>query len=146
MALLTSDELSYAGFFKPADYPTTLMLIEPTHIDREVPYEFQGQTNTRDEVTADLTIFATKESLTVRMPTQIVKGIKVTQRGLARTLSRGIGQQIAATGVRKGTSKNGAPVWEFIIPDSGSEEMRLFAAYLEHRETAIAASVAEAPF
>lgn len=146
MALLKAEDLAYAGFFKPADHEYDLMLIEPKQIERDLPYEYQGQTNTRDEVTADLSLFATKDSLASRTPSQVIKGIKFTQRGLARTLSRGIGQQIAATGVRQVRGRNGVQVWEFVIPEAHSEEMRLFAQYLEHRETSIAAVAAEAPF
>lgn len=90
----------YAGasFFKPKEHMTALaLLIEPKTIDRGVPSTYNNQTRVRDEVIADVSVFANQNDLNNKKPSQILKSTKITHGMLTSTVEKILGGAMVAT-------------------------------------------------
>ncbi|MEU7905903.1 hypothetical protein [Actinoplanes sp. NPDC049118] len=113
------------------------LLIEPTKIDKGVPNTYQGETTLRDEVTADVTIFATAESLDRGTPSEVIKGAKVVHGMLTSTLERLIGTPMVAV-VRRVPTRRGSG---FAFRDVEPSIEAAVAAFYEQREAAVTAAL-----
>ncbi|MEV4642790.1 hypothetical protein AB0J80_36160 [Actinoplanes sp. NPDC049548] len=148
MGLNIVNPSSYAGgaFFKPADHMTDLaILVEPKRIDREQPNTYQGKTTYRDEVTADITVFRTSESLEKGEPSEVIKGARIAYGMLTSTLDKilkqGAGGAIVSV-IRKVPTRNGAG---YVFRDVEGSVLAQVAACADKREAALAEAVASAP-
>ena len=101
-------EFTGGSYFAPLDHLTALgLLVEPKRIDKNVPNDYRGEARTRDEVTADVTVFATSEALEKGEPTVTLKGVLVTHTMLASTLGKIIGGALVGV-IRKVPTKAGS--------------------------------------
>lgn len=141
-----ASDLGGGAFFKPADHMTDLaLLIEPKRIDKDVDSTYQGTTRVRDEVTADITVFKTQESLDKGEPTEVLKAVKVVHGMLTSSLEKVLadGPNGAMLGiVRKIPTKAGSG-YAFRDPEADAEG-KVFTFYTK-RESEAAEAVAEAP-
>lgn len=135
----------YAGgsFFKPGDAMSDIaLLIEPHKIDKNVSSTYQGTTRLRDEVTCDITVFATTESVGLKQPTAIHKGIKVVHGMLTSTLERNMGKPFLGV-VRKIPTKGGSGYVFRDVEDNA--HVGLVSEYYVEREAEVKANLADAP-
>lgn len=133
----------YGGgtFFKPAEHMHDLaILIEPKRIDRGIPNTYQGRVTMRDEVTADVAIFPTSESLERGTPT-VIKNARFVHGMLTSTLEKILGGALVGV-VRKVPTQAGSG-YAFRDVDPAIESM--VGAYYTNRETAVAAAMADVP-
>lgn len=146
--------MSFAGFAKPSDFvggsvfksadhmKDVLVAFEPKSIAKDVTTEYQGQRRVRDEVTADITTFATAEALTNGEPTTIQKGIRVVHGMITSSLERNMGGAMVAV-VRKVPTQKGSG---YALRDvENPEHVTQALAYFEKREAEKAAALADAP-
>ncbi|MEU4155675.1 hypothetical protein [Actinoplanes sp. NPDC026670] len=139
---------SFAGgsVFKPKDHISDVaFLIEPKSIARQQPNTYQGKTTYRDEVTADITVFRTLESLEKGVPDEVIKATRVVHGMLSDTLEKVLAagpDNAVAVRLDKVPTQSGAG---FVWRDLDAEKAGLVGAYAEKREEAIKAAVAEAP-
>lgn len=129
----------YAGssFFKPADHMNDLaLLIEPKTIARNVESTYQGTTRLRDEVVADISVFANQAALESGTPSAIVKSTKVVHGMLTSTLEKILGGAMVAT-VTKVPTKGGSG---YVFRDVKSETEAQVATYFGSRSEAAAAA------
>lgn len=137
-----ASDLGGGAFFKPADHMTDLaLLIEPKRIDRNVESTYQGTSRLRDEVTADITVFKTQESLDKGEPTEVLKSVKVVHGMLTGSLEKVIDGAMLGI-IRKIPTKGGSG-YAFRDPEADAEAK--VANYYTQREAAAAEAVAEAP-
>lgn len=135
-------EVARGEFFKPANHMNDLaLLIEAKRIDRNVPNEYKGVIKPRDEVTADITIFGTSESLERGKPTKVLKDAVVTHAGLTSRLEQAIGAAFLGL-VRKQQMLNGSG---YVFEDCNATVEGQVAEYYTKREAAITAALADAP-
>jgi hypothetical protein len=126
--------ISGGTFFKPLDHMNDLaLLIEPTSIVKGVENTYQGRTTLRDEVTADVTVFANSEALEKGEPTEVIKGARVVHGMLTSTLERVMGGAMVAV-VRKIPTQNGSG---YAFRDVEWEVEAAVGAYFEQREVAV---------
>lgn len=131
------------AFFKPAEHMNDLaLLIEPKKIDRDVRSEYQGNERIRDEVTADVTVFGTQESIDTKTPTATMNGVRVTHGMLTGTLERILGGATVAV-VRKVPTKRGSG-YAFRDVENQANIAKIGEFYTE-REANIAEAAASAP-
>lgn len=130
-------EFGGGSFFKPADHMEDLaILLEPKNVARNVPSTYQGTTRERDEVTTDITIFGTSESLEKGEPTTISKNSKVVHGMLTSTLERIVGGAMVGV-VRKIPTKGGSGyVFRDVSPEVEAQVERYFAARDQERAQA----------
>lgn len=129
----------YAGnsYFKPADHMNDLaILIEPKTIERGVPSTYNNQTRIRDEVIADVAVFANQAALESGEPTSIIKSTKFVHGMLTSTLEKILGGAMVAT-ITKVNTQNGSG-YVFRDVDSATEER--VGKYYTARSEAIAAA------
>lgn len=155
MSLKRSSELGGGStFFKPEVFKDAVaILVEPTLVRRDVPNEYKGQTKSRDEVTADLTVFHTDADLASGSAVEH-KDMVFTHPGITNRLSHHIGESIVGSVGKKQFPKSAAPAW-VIDPDDKAEttegkavtdeQYALVEAYYEARESAVASAAASAP-
>ncbi len=131
-------EFAGGTFFKPAEHMTDIaLLIEPKKIDRGVPNTYNGKTTMRDEVTADITVFATSEALDTGTPTEVMKSAKVVHTMLTSTLERLIDNAMVAV-VRRVPTRSGSG---FAFRDVEPAIESAVSAFYEQREAAVAAAL-----
>lgn len=129
----------YAGnsFFKPAEHMTDLaVLLEPKTIEKNVPSTYQGTTRVRDEVIADITVFANQSALDNGTPTKIMKSCKVVHGMLTSTLEKILGGAMVAT-VTKTQTQNGSG---YVFRDVDDATEGKVGAYYTARSEAVAAA------
>lgn len=81
----------YAGasFFKPAEYLTALaLLVEPKSIQKDVPSTYNNQTRNRDELIADISVFANQADLDSNTPSTVMKSTKIVHGMLTSTAEK----------------------------------------------------------
>lgn len=118
------------------------ILVEPKRVDRDVSYTtFDKKPGTRDECTADITIFGNSGSLEKGEPTEVIKSAKVVHGMLVDTLGKIIDQATVATLAKVATKNGSGYVWR----DASAENAAYVEAYFEKRDAAIAAAIADAP-
>jgi hypothetical protein len=134
MGFAKPSDVSGGTFFKPLDHMNDLaLLMEPTHIVKGVANTYNGKTTLRDEVTADITVFATSEALEKGQPTAVIKGARVVHTMLTSTLERVMGGAMVAV-VRKVPTQAGAG-YAFRDVDWSTEAV--VGDYFERREGAV---------
>lgn len=127
-------ELSGGSFFKPAEYQTALaLLVEPKELHKDVPNEFKGKVQPRDEVVADITVFNNSESLEKGEPSEIIKSTRVTHSMLTGTLSKMIGDPLIGI-IRMIDTKAGSG---YAFRDAEGDAPDLVEAYYDKREAAV---------
>ncbi|MEU7570349.1 hypothetical protein [Micromonospora sp. NPDC049240] len=134
---------SAGEFFKPAEHMNDLaLLIEPKSIRKNVPHTYQGVSSVRDELTADITVFRTEESLDKAQPSRVIKGATIAHKYLVADLEAAIGQVFLGV-VTKKPFKNGGSgfVWKSVDPSTEAKA----ANYFTNREAAISAALDDAP-
>ena len=137
--LTKPSEFTGGAFFKPAEHMTDLaLLVEPKRIDRGVQNTYQGRTTFRDEVTADITIFGTSESLDVGVPTSDLREVRIVHGMLTSTLERIIGGAMVGV-IRKIPTKAGSG---YAFRDVEPPVEAAVAGYYDWREQAVATSLA----
>jgi hypothetical protein len=132
---------AYAGgaFFKPADHINDIaLLVEPKRIDRGVSNIYNGETRTRDEVYADITIFATSEAVETGRPSTVLENARIVHGMLTDLLAQIMGSAMVAI-VRKIPTRKGAG-YAFRDVDPAIEAA--VTAYLQTRENAVADAMA----
>lgn len=131
------------AFFKPGDHMSDLaLLFEPKKIDKDVRSSYQGAERIRDEVTADVTVFGTQESIDNQTPTAIMQGVRVTHGMVTGTLERNIGSAMVAVVRRVPTAKGSG----FALRDvENPANIEKIGGYYTAREAAIAEAAASAP-
>ena len=123
-------DLTGGTIFKAANHMNDqALMIEPKHINRGVPNTYNGKTTLRDEVTADITVFATSEALDKAEPTTVIKNAKVVHTMLTSTLEAFMGG-VAVAVVRTVATKSGQG-YAFRPVEAGVEAA--VAAYYERR-------------
>lgn len=139
-----ASELGGGAFFKPGDHMTDLaILIEPKSISKNVQNEYQGRVTTRDEVTADVTVFRTEEALNAGKPDEIVKSARFVHGMLTSSLEKLIEDKGAIVAiVRKVPTKAGSG-YAFRDPEARAEKAA--QDYYFAREEAVKANLADAP-
>lgn len=127
-------EVAGGTIFKPLDHLNDLaLLVEPTSITRGVSNTYNGKTTLRDEVTADITAFATSAALEAGEPSAVLKGVRVVHAMLTSTLERVMGGAMVAV-VRKVPTQAGAG---YAFRDVDWEVEAVVGAYFEKREQAV---------
>jgi hypothetical protein len=87
-----SDFVGGGGFFNVKEHMGDLaLLIEPKSIRKNVPNEYNGQTSVRDELKADVSVFANQADLDAKKPSQVLKGVTFVHVLLTRDLEPLIG-------------------------------------------------------
>ena len=131
-------EFAGGTYFKVADHMNDLaLLVEPKRIDKGVSNTYNGVTKLRDEVTADVTIFATSEALEKGQPTEVAKDVKFVHNMLTSTLERLIGGAMVGV-IRKIPTKSGAG---YVFRDVAPEVEAQVGNYYVQREAAIKAAL-----
>lgn len=121
-------------YFKPIDHMNDLaLLIEPTAIVKGIENTYNGKTTLRDEVTADVTVFATSESLDNGEPSTVIKGARVVHAMLTSSLERVMGGAMVAV-IRKVPTKSGSG---YAFRDVDWSVEAVVGAYFERRENAV---------
>lgn len=137
-----ASDLGGGSYFKPADHMTDLaLLVEPKRIDKDVPSTYNGQTRKRDEVTADITVFKTQESLDRGEPSEVLKSVKVVHGMLTSSLEKVMGGAMLGI-VRKIPTQAGAG---YAFRDVEADAEAKVGTFYAKREQAAAEAVAEAP-
>ncbi|WP_432482553.1 hypothetical protein [Kineococcus esterisolvens] len=137
-----ASDFTGGAFFKPADHMNDLaLLIEPKRIEKGVPNTYQGQTRIRDEVYADIAVFATSESLDKGEPTETLKNAKVVHGMLTSTLEQAMGQAMVSI-VRKIPTKGGSG---YVFRDTDASTEAKVADYYTKREAAIGEAMESVP-
>ena len=132
-------DVAGGSIFKPSNHMNDLaLLVEPTTITRGVSNTYNGKTTLRDEVTADVTVFANSEALEHGEPTAVLKGARVVHAMLTSTLERLIGGAMVAV-IRKIPTQAGAG---YAFRDVDWQTEAVVGAYFEKRETAVDQAVA----
>lgn len=136
-------EFTGGSYFKPAEHMNDLALIvEPKRIDKNVENNYQGAISYRDEVTADVTVFTTTDSLEKGEPSQVMKDVKIVHGMLTSNLERNMGGVTLAV-IRKVPTKRGSGYGFRDVEDSNVEAQA--AAYFTSREEKVEAALAEVP-
>ena len=134
MGFAKPSDVSGGTFFKPLDHMNDLALfIEPKRIDKGIENTYNSKTTLRDEVTADITVFANSEALAKGEPTEVIKGARVVHGMLTSTLERVMGGAMVCV-VRKIPTKSGAG---YVFRDVEWEVEAAVGAYWEQRESAV---------
>jgi len=148
MALKRSSDIQGgSSYFKPAEHDKAVaLLIEPLSVQRDVqytPYQAKpGVTDNRDEVTADVTVFASAADLAAGKGVE-VKGMTFTHKAITSRLSRVVGDQVVGVMGKKQFENSAAPAW--VIDEVDDATFEKVAAYYEAREAAVAAALADVP-
>ncbi|WP_263729936.1 hypothetical protein [Cellulomonas sp. SG140] len=140
MALKFGDIASGGSYFKGDDFASAVaLLIEPKHIDPQVPTKF----GPKDTLTADITAFGTVAEIDADGGT-LTTGIKIQQIDLVKKLAHLVGSATVVTVVKLPPSSqlpNGAWVWRAVDADVRGKVI----AFAERREAAAAAAIEEMP-
>lgn len=133
MAITKASALSGSSFFKPAAHKDAkALLIEPKSIERGVPNTYQGVTNLRDEVTADITVFdAVGRS-------DELKDVKVTHAGIVNKVSRALGGAVVGIVGMTKPANGGAAYWDLLDVDESIEAV--VEKFYDEREAAVKAA------
>lgn len=148
MALKRSSDIQGgSSFFKPKDFEGAVaLLIEPLSVQRDVtftPYQAKpGVTDQRDEVTADVTVFASAADLKAGKGVE-QKGMTVTHKAITSRLSRVVGDQVVGVMGKKQFEGSAAPAW--VIDEVDDSTFEAVASYYEKREEAVKAALADVP-
>lgn len=125
-----SDFVGGGGFFSVKEHLGDLaLLIEPKSIRKDVPNEYQGKTSLRDELKADVSVFANQADIEAKKPSQVLKGVTITGVLVVRDLEPLIGN---GTIVTLDTTSKGAYCMR---PPQPADEAAA-EAYYEGREAA----------
>lgn len=127
-----------SGYFKPLEHMTDLaLLIEPKSIARGVQSTYNNQVRVRDEVVADVSVFANQADLNSQKPSNVLKSVKVTHGMLTSTLEHFMGGAIVVT-VTKTTTQNGSG---YVFRDVQDDALLgTVKAYFDARSEAAAAA------
>ena len=137
--LAKPSEFTGGSFFKPGEHMNDLaLLVEPKRIDRGVPNTYQGRSTLRDEVTADVTVFGTSESLEHGRPSAELKDVRVVHGMLTSTLERILGGAMVGV-VRKIPTKSGSG---YAFRDVEPDVEAAVAGYFERREQHVTEALA----
>ena len=129
-------EFTGGAYFKPLDHMNDVaLLVEPKRIDKNVENTYGGQTRTRDEVTATVSVFATSEALEEGRPSAVMGDVRVVHGMLTSTLERLIGGAMVGV-IRRVQTKSGSG-YVFRDVEPGIEAQ--VAAYFDNRSAAVAA-------
>lgn len=131
---------AYTGgeFFKPADHMNDIaLLVEPKRIDRGVENTYNDKTTLRDEVYADITVFATSEAVETRRPTTVLENARVVHGMLTDLLAQILGSAMVAIVRKIPTRKGQGYAFRDVDPDIEAA----VTAYLDGRERAVAAAI-----
>lgn len=145
MALKRSSDIQGGGsaYFKPEEFKGAVaLLIEPKSVQRDVPNTYAGQTKNRDEVTADVTSFASESDLAAGKGVEF-KDMTITHGGITNRLSRVIGEAVVGKLGKKQFEKSPAPAW--VIDDIEDATYEKVESYYEAREAAVKAALADVP-
>ena len=130
------------GFFKPKDHNTALaILIEPKSIDYEVENNYEGQVTYRDEVTADISVFATQADLEAGTP-EVLKSYRVTHAGLTKPLERMLKSEQTAMVATLTQWKGRAWIWNDL---TDKVRLKQVEAFYTKREQDVAEAIDAAP-
>lgn len=142
MALKRTSEVPGGGsYFKPDAHKTAVALMfEPKSVERDVPNTYRGVTRNRDEVTCDVTVFATAADLANGKGVEL-KNTVVTHPGIGNKLKNAIGDQVVSR-ICKEQFTNGEG-WSLEEVDDPTFDK--VAAFYEAREEAVKAALASAP-
>lgn len=155
MALKRSTDIQGgSSYFKPAEFKSAVaLLIEPISVAHDVPNTYLGVSKVRDEVTADLTVFATQADLDAGNGVEF-KSMVFTHSGIVNKISGEIGNSVVGRLGKKQFEKSPAPAW-VIDPDATAattegtpvedETFDKVAAFHEAREAAVQAALADVP-
>lgn len=142
MALVKTSDFVGGAYFKPLEHMNDLaLLIEPKSIQRDVPSTYQNVTRMRDEVLADVTVFANTDALRDGEPSEVIRAAKVVHGMLTDTLSKIMGEATICTIVKIPT-KGGSG---YVFRDASDEATGAVAAYYDKRNAALDAATADAP-
>lgn len=134
-------KLGTGSYFKPADHVNDLVILfEPKSFEGNVPNTYNGVQTFRDEVTANLYVFANSEQLSTKSPT-VLKDVKVVHGGLTRKLAQAMGSVVPGK-VEKVTTKKGNTAWSLESATVDLTPVKEF--YVAHRAE-VEANLASAP-
>lgn len=129
-----SDFVGGGGFFNVKEHLGDLaLLIEPKSIRKDVPNEFEGRTSLRDEVKADVSVFANQTDIEAKAPSQVLKGVTFVHVLLTRDLEPLIADSSGTIVTLDKTSKGS---YCMRVPEPDAEAAA--EAYYEAREAAAA--------
>lgn len=145
MTLSRPSEHTRSGFLKAKEHLTDLaLLIEPKSIRKDVPQTFNNApAGTKDEVIADVTVFADQRALDSGTPTRVLKGIVIKYPYITEKLEPIIpdGAQVGRVVMTSLKSGNTAANLQDVDDDAWGK----VSAYYEGREQAVAAALDSAP-
>lgn len=125
-------------FFKPAEHSTDIaLLVEPKSWTHNPNNTYEGRVSPRDEVIADITIFANSDQLNGKAEPTVLKDAIIVSTALASICKENIDEALPVV-IRK--TKN---YWDFEVL-SGPTLTKVEKFY-DDREAAIAAAMADAP-
>ena len=128
------------GFLTPKDYETAkAILFEPTKLKKDQP----GKFGIRDIVVADVTVFPSIDSLRGDADPILLPGSSITATKVVEDLGDQIGGAVVGTFHFLPNSKGSHPIAVIRQVDPAIFEMA--AAYLEKRDAAVAAVIADEP-
>ena len=137
---LTTEIKSGGAFFKATDHTTDLaLLVEPKAWRHNATNTYKGEVKPRDEVTADITVFANQDQLDGKAEPTVLKDAVLTNTALTSIGKENIGESLPVV-LRKPSGKD---YWSFEVVSGDTLEK--VVAYYEKREADLAAAMAEAP-
>jgi len=145
MSLSRPSEHTRSGFMKVKEHLTDLaLLIEPKSIRHKVPQTFNNApAGEKDEVIADISVFADQRALDSGNPTRVLKGVVIKYPYITEKLEPIIpdGAQVGRVVMTSLKSGNTAAN----LTDVDDATWAAVSAYYEGREAAVAAALDSAP-
>jgi hypothetical protein len=146
MALKRSSEIGGgSAFFKPAEFEgAAALLIEPKSLQRDVDFTPYQKTTVeqRDEVTADVTAFATEADLKAGKGVEH-KAMTFTHKAIVNRLGRAIGEAVVGKMGKEQFKNSAAPAW--VVADVDDDTFALVEKFYDAREEAVKAALEDVP-
>ena len=137
-----SEHVGGGSYLNARDHVTTLgLLVEPKGKLLNQPHQAQnGEQITRDIFIADVAVFKDQRAIDNGQPTEILKGVRITAKYLARDgialLDAGV--EAVPLKIDRTTLKNGATPFVWRDLDSNSPAYEAISAYYQAREASAA--------
>lgn len=131
-----------ASYFSAKDYLTALaLLVEPKKVEHNVPSSYKGNVRERDEAVCDISVFSDQAALEKREPSEVHKGIRVTNSMLVSTCEKVIGSPMPAR-LEMIDTKAGSG---YVFRDLDDEALTALREFYTKREADINEALSDAP-
>lgn len=130
-------------FFKPAEHINDIaIVVEAQSLFHNATNAYKGNPQPRDEVTADITIFKSQESLERGAPDEVIKGGKIVHGALVNSVKENLPMEYHVI-VRKESFSSGNSGYVFREVDAGTGKK--LVAYLDKRDAELKAALESVP-